>query len=66
LFADKHWVDMIDPDELTAKKLVQRITHHFKHPAESNQNDPPNLNGASAAAALTLSVLASKNERVLN
>jgi len=64
LFADKHWVDMIDPDELTPKKLAQRISYHFKHPVEANQNDPPNLNGASAAAALTLSVLASKNERV--
>ncbi|HKY52713.1 MAG TPA: glycosyltransferase, partial [Anaerolineales bacterium] len=66
LFADKHWVDMIDPDELTPKRLAQRISYHFKHPAETNQNDPPNLNGAAAAAALTLSVLASKNERVLS
>ena len=65
LFADKHWVDMIDPDELTPKKLAQRISYHFKHPVEGNPNDPPNLNGAAAAAALTLSVLASKNERVL-
>jgi predicted glycosyltransferase len=65
LFADKHWVDMIDPDELTPKKLAQRISYHFKHPVEGNSNDPPNLNGAAAAAALTLSVLASKNERVL-
>jgi predicted glycosyltransferase len=64
LFADKHWVDMIDPDDLTPKKLAQRISYHFKHPVEGNPNDPPNLNGAVAAAALTLSVLASKNERV--
>ena len=64
LFADKHWVDMIDPDDLTAKKLAQRISHHFRHPVEANPNDPPNLNGASSAAALTLSVLASKNERI--
>jgi predicted glycosyltransferase len=64
LFADKHWVDMIDPDDLTPKKLAQRISYHFKHPVEANPNDPPNLNGAAAAAALTLSVLASKNERV--
>lgn len=64
LFADKHWVDMIDPDDLTPKKLAQRISYHFKHPVEANPNDPPNLNGASAAAALTLSVLASKSERV--
>jgi predicted glycosyltransferase len=65
LFADKQWVDMIDPDGLTPKKLAQRVSYHFKHPVEPNPNDPPNLNGASAAAALTLSVLASKNERVL-
>jgi predicted glycosyltransferase len=63
LFADKRWVDMIDPDELTPKKLAQRISYHFRHPVESNPNDPPNLNGAAAAAALTLSVLALKNER---
>ena len=65
LFADKHWVDMIDPDDLTPKKLAQRVSYHFRHPVEPNPNDSPNLNGASAAAALTLSVLASKNERVL-
>jgi predicted glycosyltransferase len=65
LFADKHWVDMIDPADLTPKKLAQRISYHFRHPIEGNPNDPPNLNGAAAAAALTLSVLASKNERVL-
>jgi predicted glycosyltransferase len=65
LFADKHWVDMIDPDDLTPKKLAQRIAYHFRHPVEANPNDPPNLNGASAAAALTLSVLASKSERIL-
>ena len=65
LFADKRWVDMIDPDDLTPKKLAQRISYHFKHPVEAMPNDPPNLNGAVSAAALTLSVLASKSERVL-
>ena len=64
LFADKHWVDVIDPDELTPKKLAQRISHHFKHPVDNNRKDSPNLNGAVSAAALTLSVLASKNERI--
>jgi predicted glycosyltransferase len=64
LFAEKQWVDMIDPDELTPKKLAQRISYHFRHPTEGNSSDPPNLNGAVAAAALTLSVLASKNERI--
>jgi predicted glycosyltransferase len=65
LFADKHWVDMIDPDELTPDNLAQRISYHLGHPIKSNQNDPPNLDGAAAAANLTLSVLASKKERVL-
>jgi predicted glycosyltransferase len=65
LFAEKHWVDMIDPDDLTPKKLAQRIAYHFKHPVEGTSAEPPNLNGAVSAAALTLSVLASKNERVL-
>jgi predicted glycosyltransferase len=66
LFAEKHWLDMIDPDELTPKKLAQRISYHLKHPTDSNFNEVPNLNGAAAAAALTLSVLASKNERVVS
>ena len=64
LFAERHWVDMIDPDELTPKKLAQRISYHFKHPSEGNSNEPPNLNGAASAAALTMSVLALKKERV--
>jgi len=64
LFADKHWVDMVDPDELTADNLAQRISDHLSHPIESNPNDLPNLDGAAAAANLALSVLASKNERV--
>ncbi|HET9589271.1 MAG TPA: glycosyltransferase [Anaerolineales bacterium] len=63
LFAERHWVDMIDPDELTPKKLAQRISYHFKHPLENNSNEPPNLNGAASAAALTLSALALKKER---
>jgi len=66
LFCDKHWVDMIDPDELTPEILAQRISYHLRHPIESNRNAPPNLDGAAAAARLTLlSVLASKNGKVL-
>jgi predicted glycosyltransferase len=65
LFSDKHWVDMIDPDELTPDNLAQCISYHLSHPVESNPNDLPNLNGAAAAANLTLSVLASKEEGVL-
>jgi predicted glycosyltransferase len=63
LFAEKRWVDMIDPDALTPKKLAQRISYHFKHPPDSNPDQPPNLNGAAAAAALTMSVMALKKER---
>ena len=65
LFAERHWVDMIDPDELTADNLAERISGHLKHPVASNSSDLPNLNGAAAAAKLTLSVLASKNDQIL-
>jgi predicted glycosyltransferase len=56
---------MIDPDELTPDNLAQCISYRLSHPVESNPNDLPNLNGAAAAANLTLSVLASKEEGVL-
>ncbi len=64
LFAEKRWVDMIDPDEVTPENLAQRISDHLSHPFESNPNDLPNLDGAAGAAKLTLSVLASKNEQI--
>ena len=64
LFARKHWVDMIDPDELTPDNFAQRISYHLSHPNESDPKDLPNLNGAAAAANFTLSVLDSKNERI--
>ena len=65
LFADKHWVDMIDPDELTPDKLAQHISYRLKHPLENNSNHRPNLHGAAAAAKHTLGVLTSKKERAL-
>jgi Predicted glycosyl transferase len=65
LFADKHWVDMIDPDDLTPDHLAQRISYHLKHPSESNSNHRPNLHGAAAAAKHTLAVLTSKKERAV-
>jgi predicted glycosyltransferase len=64
LFAEKHWVDMIDPDEVTPDNLAERISYHLSHPFESNPNELPNLDGAASAAKLTLSVLASKNEQI--
>ena len=65
LFADKHWVDMIDPDELKPDNLAQRISYHLGHPLEINSNHRPNLNGAAAAAKHTLAVLTSKKDRAL-
>ena len=65
LFADKHWVDMIDPDELTPDILAQQISNHLRHPIESTPKHLPNLHGAAAAAKHTLAVLASKKERAL-
>ena len=64
LFAEKHWVDMIDPDDLTPEILAERICDHLSHAFESNPNDLPDLDGAASAAKLTLSVLASKNEQI--
>lgn len=64
LFAEKHWVDMMDPDEVTPDDLAERISYHLNHPFESNPNELPNLDGAASAAQLTLSVLASKNEQI--
>jgi predicted glycosyltransferase len=63
LFADKHWVDMIDPDELTPDNLAQRISYHLNHPSDGNSNQRPNLHGAAAAAKHTLAALTSKKER---
>ena len=64
LFSKRRWVDMIDPDDLTAEILSERICYYLSHPLESNPNDLPNLDGAVAAAILTLSVLTSKDEPV--
>lgn len=65
LFSDRHWVDMIDPDELTPDNLAHRISFHLRHPVKSNPNDLPNLHGASVAANLTLDVLALEKEQLL-
>jgi Predicted glycosyl transferase len=65
LFADKHWVDMIDPDELTPHRLTQQISFHLGNLSESNSNHRPNLHGAAAAAKHTLGVLTSKKERAV-
>jgi predicted glycosyltransferase len=64
LFSKRRWVDMIDPDDLTTEILSERICYYLSHPLESNPNDLPNLDGAAAAAILTLSVLKSKDEPV--
>jgi predicted glycosyltransferase len=64
LFAEKRWVDMIDPDEVTPDNLAERISQHLSHRFESNPDNQPDLDGAAAAARLTLSVLTSKNERI--
>jgi predicted glycosyltransferase len=64
LFSKRRWVDMIDPDDLTAEILSERICYYLSHPLESNPNDLPNLDGAVAAAILALSVLTSKDEPV--
>jgi predicted glycosyltransferase len=64
LFAEKHWVDTIDPDELTPENLAQRISSHLLHPSGNKPSALPNLSGAAVAAKHTLAVLASKKERI--
>src|SRR5215208_4157807 len=64
LFRDRHWVDTIDPDELTSDTLAESISAHLSNPNRSKPNALPNLNGAAVAAKHTLAVLASKKERV--
>jgi predicted glycosyltransferase len=63
LFAAKHWVDMIDPDELTPELLAQCITTHLSHPTGNKPSTLPNLSGAAVAAKHALAVLISKKER---
>ena len=64
LFSARHWVDMIDPDELTPESLAQCIIDRLRHPSQSKPSVLPNLNGAAVAAKLTLAVLASKKDSV--
>lgn len=64
LFSAKHWVDMIDPDELTPENLAECISSHLKHPNAIKPGTLPNLSGAAVAAKHTLAVLAPKKDRV--
>jgi predicted glycosyltransferase len=64
LFAEKQWVGMIDPDELTPEFLAECIASQLKHPNVVKPSTLPNLSGAAVAAKHTLAVLAPKKERV--
>lgn len=64
LFSAKHWVDMIDPDELTPENLAECISSHLRHPNGLKPGTLPNLSGAAVAAKHTLAVLVSKKDRV--
>jgi predicted glycosyltransferase len=64
LFSAKHWVDMIDPDELTPENLAECIATHLRHPNAIKPSALPNLSGAAVAAKHTLAVLAPKKDRV--
>lgn len=64
LFAERQWVDMIDPDQLTSENLAQCISAHLMHPNRSKPSILPNISGAAVAAKHTLAVLASKKGRV--
>lgn len=64
LFSEKHWVDMIDPDELTPENLAECISSHLRHPNAKKPSTLPNLSGAAVAARHTLAVLAPKKDRI--
>jgi predicted glycosyltransferase len=63
LFSAKHWVDMIDPDELTPESLAECISSHLSQPNAKKPSTLPNLSGAAVAAKHTLAVLAPKKDR---
>lgn len=63
LFSSKHWVDMIDPDDLTPENLAECISSHLQHPNGLKPSALPNLSGAAVAAKHTLAVLVPKKER---
>jgi predicted glycosyltransferase len=50
LFADRRWVDMIDPAALTPEILAQKMLRRLKMPDEHRQNGHPGLYGALVAA----------------
>jgi predicted glycosyltransferase len=64
LFAEKQWVNMVDPDEITPEILAQRISSQLKHPNGGKPSTLPNLSGAAVAAKHTLAVLIPKKERL--
>lgn len=64
IFAAKHWVDTIDPDEVTPENLAASISSHLKNPNPRKPSTLPNLSGAAVAARHTLAVLAPKKDRV--
>jgi predicted glycosyltransferase len=66
LFSDLHWVDMIDPDELTPDRFAECISCHLNNGSNTRPHTLPNLNGAAVAAKLTLAVLASKRDQVIS
>jgi predicted glycosyltransferase len=64
IFAAKHWVDTIDPDEVSPENLAECISSHLKNPNARKPSTLPNLSGAAVAAKHTLAVLAPKKDRV--
>jgi predicted glycosyltransferase len=64
IFAAKHWVDTIDPDEVTPENLAESISLHLRNPNVKKPSTLPNLSGAAVAAKHTLALLAPKRDRV--
>jgi predicted glycosyltransferase len=58
LFAERGWIDVIDPDDLDADVLAQRMIDGLERPAaELDQGRAPNLNGLERAGLALVELL---------
>lgn len=63
LFAARQWVEEIDPDYLTSRKLIQSILTILSKPQESKPDNRPDLQGVMVAANQLLSLLPPSSQR---
>lgn len=58
LFAERGWIDMLDPDELAADTLAHLVVKNLSLGSAVMTAQPPKLDGVQAAAAALLALLA--------